>query len=659
MSKEVRSICSTYNKLINISVADRQLALQPVTIGKFTKEALFAKFAFDAKAPEGKYKVETSSSSPVQNIHDGGSTLSTPTTSPIKDTAKEQAISNIVATDNRVDSDSDIASDNEDTNMESILQDIRNRKAQEDKDGQANNYKTVSNLPKALTTPVKHIHQALRVQLPADTLEMIKAAKARSAKFVPKANIKTAINSSSEDDDLEILPPGVVGEKTPKTKVTLDNIHVRRKRGSTVPVWKMFTKSPAKLRRKGALTDRELDELLALREREQAAAEKREKQAELVAKGGSLMSLDEKMKEEQIVEDLLERERKNAEDARKKDKRERRRNGEEEEIFDDEEDDDEDEDEEYDIEELAEDEDDNLADDEDEDDEDEEEDEDKEENVGTEIDYTADVVDKSMDSAILSEFFDPTQQPSEETISQKRAHLHTSQPLMNSQRKFASGNENLHPASPTFMTQPTQVDPQTQISNDSPKNRRDPDWPFSPSTVSPASQSRASQLAKARYSSPDRAAFSDDVDGDDVDDVLDPGHISGIEEMRATAQEPANAFAKLLRAQKRKSADIKRLKKSKQLREMFDERAEESEDEWAGVGGKDESESDGDDDEEEQMKDPELLAMVNDAADEQENRDRVQAMFKYVIFGIKKKALASELVLTVFLVPMSLIEMRD
>ncbi|KAK7202817.1 DNA replication checkpoint mediator, MRC1 domain-containing protein [Myxozyma melibiosi] len=65
------------------------------------------------------------------------------------------------------------------------------------------------------------------------------------------------------------------------------------------------------------------------------------------------------------------------------------------------------------------------------------------------------------------------------------------------------------------------------------------------------------------------------------------------------------------------------------MRAMFDEKAEESEDEYKGVGGSSQSddEEDDSDDEEVLAKHPELVAMMNDDADENENRERVQARF--------------------------------
>ncbi|KAK9429904.1 MRC1-like domain-containing protein [Lipomyces doorenjongii] len=573
---------------------NRQLALQPLTVNKISKESLFAKFNFNPSAFLAT-GVPNSSSSQAP----GSDTASTPPSSPLQDPNDENANGSGTSTHldpNKIlleqqnlptttdlDRDSDLDSDDSGHKVVNNTASVRDliKSAQERKkagDDRANG-KLDGNLKKYhpnLTTPVKHDLTVLRAQLPEDTLYMIKAAKAKSAGLVEKAIVHLSDNDS--DSDLEILPPGQASaKKSTRKKVTLDNVKVSAR--MAMPLWRRLTayKSPSKqLRRRGYMTDRELDEMLQARIREQARKEMEEKQAEILAKGGKILSAEEKKKEEEIIEDLLERERRNAEETRKREKRERRRNGEvdDEENFVDEEDDEEDDEDEYEEEDIAE-----LLSDE------AEEDVDDDDEVVGESEEDADDHEDTRDEPEpgLTQFFQPSQDDGDNL-----ENIH-------------GNDELLQVKTPPLL----QLPPRNADSS-----------PMFPSS---------SELKLSR-STDQSDAYND---GLSLNLTKSKRHYSSPElnrHLTAADTEPSKAvtsFSTMLKAQGKQDKLVRRLKKSRIMKQMFDEHAEESDDEWKGVGGASDLDSESDDDE----YDSELEAMVNDNVDENADRARVAALF--------------------------------
>jgi hypothetical protein len=97
-------------------------------------------------------------------------------------------------------------------------------------------------------------------------------------------------------------------------------------------------------------------------------------------------------------------------------------------------------------------------------------------------------------------------------------------------------------------------------------------------------------------------------------------HLTGADAESPTA---VTSFSKMLKAHGKQDKLVRRLKKSRIMKENFDEHAEESDDEWKGVGGASDPDSESGDDE----YDSELDAMVNDNVDENADRARVAALF--------------------------------
>ncbi|KAK9385467.1 MRC1-like domain-containing protein [Lipomyces mesembrius] len=567
---------------------NRQLALQPLTVNNISKESLFAKFNFNPSAFLAT-GVPNSSSSQAP----GSDTASTPPSSPLQDSNDENATGFDTATHldpnkkvleqqnlpttTDLDRDSDLDSDDSGhivigntTSVRGVITAAQEREKAADDEAKV---KLDGNLKKFhLTTPVKHDLTVLRAQLPEDTLYMIKTAKAKSAGLVEKAIVRLSDNDS--DSDLEILPPGQASaKKSPRKKVTLDNVKASAR--MAMPLWRRLTayKSPSKeLRRRGYMTDRELDEMLQARIREQARKETEEKQAEILAKGGKILSAEEKKKEEEIIEDLLERERRNAEETRKREKRERRRNGEaddEENFVDDEDDDEDDEDEdEYEEEDIAE----LLSDDAGEDDDD----------VG-ESEEDADDHEDMRDESGLTQFFQLSQDDGDSL-----ENIH--------------GNDHLlQVKTPPLL----QLPPRNPDSSPMFPSSSELEISRSRDTSDACNDDLSPNLTKSKrhYSSPE---LNRHLTGTDVE-----------------SSKAVTSFSKMLKSQGKQDKLVRRLKKSRIMKEMFDEHAEESDDEWKGVGGASDLDSESDDDE----YDSELDAMVNDNVDENADRARVAALF--------------------------------
>ncbi|KAK9486959.1 MRC1-like domain-containing protein [Lipomyces starkeyi] len=575
---------------------NRQLALQPVTVNKISKESLFAKFNFNPSAFLDTGVPNSSSSQAA-----GSDTVSTPPSSPLQDSRnanesgpathpdpnKKLLEQQNLPTTTDLDSDSDLDSDDSGHKIIGNTASVRDliKSTQEKKKAAVDREKgkldrNLKKLHPNSTTPVKHDLTVLRAQLPEDTLYMIKSAKAKSAGLVEKAIVHLSDNDS--DSDLEILPPGQASaKKSPRKKVTLENVKVSARK--EMPLWRRLTayKSPSKaLRKRGYMTDRELDEMLQARIREQARKETEEKQAEILAKGGKILSAEEKKKEEEIIEDLLERERRNAEETRKREKRERRRNGEvdDEENFVDEEDDDEDDEDdedEYEEEDIAE-----LLSDEAEEDVD---DDDESEKAADDHDDTRDEpVELVEDEPGLTQFFQPSQ-----TDGDNMENIHGNEELLQVKTPPLLQLPPRNPdSSPMF---PSSSELKTSRSKDQSDAYNDD---LSPNITK----------SKRHYSSPELNR-----------------HLTGADAESSTA---VTSFSKMLKAQGKQDKLVRRLKKSRIMKEMFDEHAEESDDEWKGVGGASDPDSEDDDE-----YDSELDAMVNDNVDENADRARVAALF--------------------------------
>ncbi|KAK9326172.1 MRC1-like domain-containing protein [Lipomyces orientalis] len=572
---------------------NRQLALQPLTAKKISKESLFAKFNF---TPSGSMASGVPNSSSSQAA--GSDIASTPPSSPLQvslatksgaatmlfePTKKSQEEPN-VTTKTGPDSDSDLDSDDSGLNFNSrngaVADLIASAQDKKNAADQAKCDDKKKKLSRSLTTPGKQDLRVLRAQLPPETVSMIRAAKAKSAGLVQRAIVHLSDNES--DSDLEILPPGQANaQEVPKRKVTLENVKAPVRKET--PIWRRFTayKSPSKeFRKRGYLTDRELDEMLQARIREQARKETEEKQAEILAKGGKILTAEEKKKEDQIIEDLLERERKNAEETRKRERRERRRNGElddDEKFEDDEDDEDDDDEDEYEEEDIAE-----LLSDEAE--EDVDDDRDGEEASDDQEDDIVPVEDEPG----LTQFFQETQKDGENV---KDVHGDNDLLQVKTPPLLQLPPRNPH-SSPMFppSSEPNGSQSMTQVDN----NDVDQDGLSANPTRS-----------KAHYSSPELNR-----------------HLTGVNEVVESAQ-PVTSFSKLLKEQRRQDKLQKRLKKSRAMKQMFDEHAEESDDEWKGLGGASDSDGDSADDEH----DSDLDAMVNDNVDENADRARVAALF--------------------------------
>ncbi|KAK9369348.1 MRC1-like domain-containing protein [Lipomyces kononenkoae] len=574
---------------------NRQLALQPVTVNKISKESLFAKFNFHPSsflATPGTHGLPNSSSSQPA----GSDPASTPPSSPLQDSHENKANESVTTTKNEpsnnmprltdLDSDSDLDSGTVEGKEDSLLSNLI-RSVQERKKAATNQPKPTSKLhPRNLTTPVKNDLTVLPAELAGDTLTMIKAAKAKSAGLLEKAIARLSDNES--DSDLEILPPGQASAKKSHTKkkVTLENVRVPARRNTSL--WRRLTayKSPSKhLRKKGYMTDRELDEMLQSRIREQARKEMEDKKVEILAKGGKILSAEEKKKEEEIIEDLLERERRNAEETRKREERERRRNGvvDDEDNFVDDEDEEDDEDEnedekedEYDEEDIAE-----LLSDE------------SEDNHDNDSDEPADdghhvlVNDEPNTEPGLTQFFQPTQKDgSLDNIQGNDDLLQVKTPPLLQLPPRNPDSSPIFPSSSQFNTSQS-ISHGEEHSNAA----NDDDLSAKPT--------------KSRYSSPD----------------LLNRHRTGIDN---ELPEPVTSFSNMLKNAHGKRDKLGRaLQKSRIMKDMFDEHAEESDDEWKGVGGASDPEDESDDDE----YDSELEAMVNDNVDENADRNRTAALF--------------------------------
>ncbi|KAK9372768.1 MRC1-like domain-containing protein [Lipomyces chichibuensis] len=575
---------------------NRQLALQPVTVNKISKESLFAKFNFNPSAFVATAVPNSSSSQAA-----GSDTASTPPSSPLQDSNDENAnesstathldaqkkflqLQNLPATTD-LDSDSDLDSvDSErkvianSASVQDLIKSAQEKKKAADDREKGKSDENLKKLHPNSTTPLEHDLTVLRAQLPKDTLYMIKAAKAKSAGLVEKAIVHLSDNDS--DSDLEILPPGQASAKKRfRKKITLENLKVSARK--EMPLWRRVTayKSPSKkLHKRGYMTDRELDEMWQARIREQARKETEEKQAEILAKGGKILSAEEKKKEEEIIEDLLERERRNAEETRKREKRERRRNGE----VEDEE---------------------NFVDEEDDDDEDDDEDEYEEEDMAELLsDEAEEAVDDDADES--EEAGDDHEDMRDETVEDEPGLTQFFQQTQNDGDNLDNVHDNdelLQVKTPPLLQLPP----------------RNPDSsPMFPS-------SSDINICGSRDQS------------DAYDDDLSPnltksrGHYSSPELNRPLAGADAElskavtSFSKRLKAQGKQDKLVRRLKKSGIMKEMFDEHAEESDDEWKGVGGASDPDSESDNDE----YDSELDAMVNDNVDENADRARVAALF--------------------------------
>ncbi|KAK9247732.1 MRC1-like domain-containing protein [Lipomyces tetrasporus] len=575
---------------------NRQLALQPLTVKKISKESLFAKFNF---TPSGSTAPGVPNSSSSQAA--GSEIASTPPSSPLQDSADKRvtesgAATHIEPTENILDrrnvttktgpdSDSDLDSDDSGSNINGTKAAVADliASAQEMKNAadRAKSDDKKKKLRPILTTPVKQDLRVLRAQLPPETLSMIKAAKAKSARLVQKAIVH--LSDDESDSDLEILPPGQANsQKGPKRKVTLENVKAPVRKD--MPLWRRFAayKSPSKeFRKRGYMTDRELDDMLQSRIREQARKETEEKQAEILAKGGKILTAEEKKKEEQIIEDLLERERRNAEETRKRERRERRRNGEidDEEKFEDEEDDEDDDDEdEYEEEDIAE-----LLSDEAE--EDVDDDHGGEKASDDQEDDTAPVEDEPG----LTQFFQETQKDSGNVkdIRGDNDLLQVKTPPL-----LQLPPRNPH-SSPMFPPSSEPNGSQSMPQEDNSDVDQEEDLSANPTR------------SKAHYSSPELNR-----------------HLTGVDDVDESAR-PVTSFSKLLKEQRHQDKLRNRLKKSRAMKQMFDEHAEESDDEWNGLGGASDSDSDSADDEH----DSDLDAMVNDNVDENADRARVAALF--------------------------------
>ncbi|KAK9236068.1 MRC1-like domain-containing protein [Lipomyces kononenkoae] len=569
---------------------NRQLALQPVIVNKISKESLFAKFNFNPSsflAARAQSQPNSSSSQPA-----GSDPASTPPSSPLQDphgdkkanesvtaTEPEHILKQQVVTDLDGDSDLDSPSDvgNKDA-VQNLINSVQEKKiAANDRQKRPD-----------LTTPVKENLTVLRAGLPEETLNMIKAAKAKSAGLLDRA-IVHHLSDKESDSDLEILPPGQASakKKSHKKKVTLENVRILA--GKNVPLWRRLTayKSPSKqLRKKGHhMTDRELEEMLQARIREQSRKEMEEKQAAIAAKGGKILSAEEKKKEDEIIEDLLERERRNAEETRKREKHERRRNGvvddddnfvDDEDENEDEDDDDDENEDEYDEEDIAE----LLS----------EESEDNQDNDSDSVEHADDLVEREPDNDEpgLTQFFEPTQKDcSLDNIKGDHELLQVKTPPLLQLPPQNPDSSPIFPPSSQFDTGQS-IPRELQHSNAA----NDDD-------LSAAKPTKSS----ARYSSPELNRHRTGVDSEPTG--------------------PVTSFSNMLKAHGKRDKLGRRLQKSRVMKEMFDEHAEESDDEWKGVGGASDPEDESDDDE----YDSELEAMVNDNVDENADRNRTAALF--------------------------------
>ncbi|KAK9448928.1 MRC1-like domain-containing protein [Limtongia smithiae] len=670
---------------------NRQLALEPVTLGKTSKESVFSLFNFTMSNDKGFVAPETSSSQPRENISSESDPVSTPPSSP-SSSSGSRSENNIQQTraspvpemvsqpfsiiDEDI-TDDDMNSDF-DANLPDMLTDLANSlredveaKREEEVAKEAServraeaaterakaeaaivaiSKKRQSLLPRtpaALPMQDRAVLQVLRTKLPEDTLSLIRTVRTKSEKFVDKnkqtnaattiliSDDERSISSDSSGDDLEVLSPGKMARIAlpPRVKVTLENVRAGQRRA--MPAWKQFAlppttseiPNPSSLsnstnRPKKAMTDRELEDLLESRIQEQSMMEKESRQAEIIAKGGKILTGEEKKKEDQIIEELLERERKHAAETRLRERRERIRRGEleEEDGLDDDSgeevdnggdaDGEEDEFDEADLEEFMDE--DEIS----EHDEDEDNDESAEQTDVDNDEVASPTKTPASVGAGLTQFFGGSAEKLLATAERDRglaALRDNNTPMLEvntpgGSYQMAPMRKSQGPSS-TFATI-SQFDAHGDDDDATPSKKT-----ITPDTLnSPPPSSSSSFLVdldhskKPHYSSPEATPHTHSLKSRDL---------------------KVTSFAKMMRAQRIAEKRMKKLKKSKKMKEMFDEHAEESEDEWAGIeGGHDDDEDDEDDDDLDGIvDDPELLKMVNDANDELENRGRVQARY--------------------------------
>ncbi|KAK9456026.1 MRC1-like domain-containing protein [Dipodascopsis uninucleata] len=388
-------------------------------------------------------------------------------------------------------------------------------------------------------------------------------------------------------------------------------------------------KSPSKFLSSTVIKERKLWMQLEQKEREQAQKEKEEKIQEIIKKGGKLITAEDRLKEEELVEDILERERKNAEETRKREEKERAKlrlaRNDEISFLDDEEDEYDENDEhdegDYEDEDIAE----ILSDEEDEQEEEEDDDDDERvcsENLAKdtgsdevpefEVQRTLASINASTFSGTpsddLGQFFTPTLHENAVSI------VSNGPELIETEKAFPT--EVITRATIEYHSEE-----RTSIQDNLLKLLDPPATQYDFSKYK-QQEVVTNEAAASHWSSPGSVASEEqqdvtqrcitqaDTEADDTQVVSKTDSYSEKAFINGTRE----SFSKLLRKEK------KQQRRPKEIRDIFDDQAEESEDEWAGIGGDSDNEEHSSD---ESAADSVVDELVNDEEDEAINEAKI------------------------------------
>ncbi|KAK9476539.1 MRC1-like domain-containing protein [Lipomyces japonicus] len=641
---------------------NRQLAYQPTTVKKYTTQSLFDKFNFNPANNEFTTGQPSSSSSigPLDDDdEDEDATRQmmrelTPPSSLPDETMfdKSQYVNDtqFITAPFQIDSESELDSDHEFIDSTVSLIDTMNTIGQ-----------------KNLTVKQRQGQRELEIkQQSEDAAAAAAAAKAKN--FRKNSRPLAPINLDDSDSELEIeTTPDMAKSQTKINKPTDKNIeeyysyHRILERAGV-----RFQRK--KIPKKGEFTFQMLQDKLAAKMREQAQKEIDDKKAEIEAKGGIILTSEQKLREDELIENLLEQERKNAEAVSRKERREKQRrnelnNGDEEENDDEDDafldDGDEDEHRDYDDDEgdLRNEDIRELLSDEAEDDSENEEEKDLEDDVDGDGDDDLDASDAENESDGVAETqfvnsenevtsttklinqpsFIPSSIPDEQSSRNGLTQFfeQSSSPeqgqvendaVMHASFLIEAKHDKSFPAMASSATpshygsEPTMTPydfSKYEVKDDSKQGQQSQNTVPSDMPTLSLTPLRQGSLASSDLQIRQRELENTQADDNDDESLnIKQSYFSPDQTRQRNSKldsklEKASSYSLMLKSQRMKeNLQKRRYKNSKELKEMFDEDAEESEDEWAGIGG----ESDSGDSELDEP-DSELDEMVNDNFD--------------------------------------------